>query len=329
MSRISPEQRAEARSARQRMALRARQRGMGKVVSYAVQSALEFPLIWLLKALPVDVASAFGGWVGRSLIARLTDREVVERTLRVPFPAISADEVTAIIAALSDHLGRVVGETAHLDAFAGIGNRRISIVGAEHMAALSGQPVLFVGGHFGNWELYAIAIRALGFDGASAVQHPSNPAIAEWIACERFRNGFSEQVGAGEGVYRGLRRTLKAGRSAAIMVDQSVVNGIAVPFFGRETMTNLIPARLARELGVPVVLVGNRRLAGAQFELSFQPPLRVVPTADRAADERALTTRINAFYEAEILRVPGHWLWGHPRWDEAPRTPGTNRELEE
>jgi Kdo2-lipid IVA lauroyltransferase/acyltransferase len=124
-------------------------------------------------------------------------------------------------------------------------------------------------------------------------------------------------VAAEEGVYATLRRQLKAGGAAAILVDQRVLNGIKAPFFGLETMTNLIPARLARDLGAAVVLMSNRRMNGAQFELEFHEPLLLPRTPDRAADELAFTARINRFYEEQILAAPAFWLWGHPRFDDA------------
>ncbi len=176
---------------------------------------------------------------------------------------------------------------------------------------------MFIGGHFGNWELIPVALRAAGFDGVSVVQHPNNPHVVELIAAERYRAGLSEQIGAGDGVYAALRRKLKAGGVAAMLADQRVLNGIAVPFFGVETTTNLIPARLARDLNVLVVPMANRRVGGARFEIVLGEPMLVERTGDRAADERAFTTRINRFYEDQIRAAPAGWLWGHPRFDDA------------
>jgi len=272
-----------------------------------------------LKALPIDAASATGGWIGRVLVARLLDRPAHFETMRVAFPRASDAELSTMLLEMCEHLGRVLGETVHLKDFARAGNPRLSIIGAERVAAARrpGQGVLFIGGHFGNWELIPVALRSVGFDGVSVVQHPNNPYVVELIAAERYRAGLSEQIGAGDGVYAALRRKLKAGGVAAMLADQRVLNGIAVPFFAVETTTNLIPARLARDLGVLVVPMANRRLRGAHFEIALGAPMLVESTQDRAADERAFTVRINRFYEDQIRAVPAGWLWGHPRFDDA------------
>jgi Kdo2-lipid IVA lauroyltransferase/acyltransferase len=150
------------------------------------------------------------------------------------------------------------------------------------------------------------------------VMPPSNPYVFEWLARLRMSVGLSEQVNAGEGVYRAFRKRLRDGHAAIVLADQRLVNGIRAPFFGRDVVTNVIPARLARTLKVAVVPLAVRRVAGraAHFEVEFMAPLEFDETGDAEADEKQFTARINGFYESEILRAPGQWLWVDPRWDE-------------
>lgn len=316
---ITPEQRAQIRAARTRMAARARKKGWGKRAGYAVQAALIYPLVGLLQFMPLDLASGFGGWLGRQAVYRAINRREHYPTMRVAFLQKSDAELNAILLGMCDNLGRVLGETVHLADFAGADNPRVRLVGVAHIQGLrrEGRPILFLGGHFGNWEIIQPALRSAGIDGISVVQHPNNPHLLGLIAALRYRGGLSGQVAAEEGVYAALRRQLKGGGAAAILADQRVLNGIKAPFFGLETMTNLIPARLARDLGAAVVLISNRRLSGAHFEIEFHEPLVVGRTEDRAADERAFTARINRFYEEQITAAPAYWLWGHPRFDDA------------
>lgn len=316
---ITSEQRAQMRAGRERMVARARKKGIGKRLAYAVQAGLLFPLMTLLKLMPVDAASAFGGWFGRAIAYRLIDRTAHYPTMRVAIPDLPEAELDSLLLTMCDNIGRVLGESMHLADFAGAENRRLSLKEIEAVNAVraQGHPLLFVGGHFGNWELLPVAMRAAGWDGIAVVQHPNNPHVLEWIAAQRYRAGLSGQVAAEEGVYAALRRALKGGGLAAMLTDQRVLNGIKAPFFGLETMTNLIPARLARDLGAAVVLMSNRRVGGAQFQIEFQAPLLLTRTEDRAADELAFTARINRFYEEQILAARGYWLWGHPRFDDA------------
>ena len=310
---ISDVQRAAIQRSKQRMVIRARERG--RVGQYRLQAALIMPIVWLLGALPVEAASNLGGWIGRRLIPRVADVADIRRTMRVPFPALTDGEADAHIRDMSENIGRVLGEALHLEAFVGAGNARLALEGVEHVheARAAGRGVLFVGGHFANWELFEVALASLGLDGAKVLQHPHNPFVLELVAVHRYAYGLDEQIASGESVFERVRETLRGGRIVQMLADQRPHKGIKAPFFGIETTTNVVPARAARETGAPIVLMSMRRLGPARFAIRFHPPIAV----SAADSERALTERINAHFEAELIAAPGEWLWGHPRWGDA------------
>jgi KDO2-lipid IV(A) lauroyltransferase len=305
-------QRAAAAASRDRMLARARERK--RVGRYRLQTALIMPMVWLLRALPVEFASDFGGWIGRHLIPRIENLRSFHRTIRVAFPQIGDANADALLVEMNDNLGRVFGESIHLEAFTGADNPRLQIAGSEHVRAAqaAGRGILFVGGHFANWELFEVALANLELDGAKVLQHPSNPFVLELIAHHRYAFGLGEQIATGEGVFVRVRDTLRAGRVVQMLADQRTSKGAKVPFFGLDTTTNLVPARAARETGAAVVLMSMRRLGPARFEVAFHPPRQFSP----ADDEVAIMTWINSFYEDELRRTPAHWLWGHPRWGD-------------
>ena len=308
------------RAGRDARMARARRLGWRKRVSYRIQYWVMLTVVGLLRVLPVETASALGGWVGRTLLARRLDTETVRRTIRVPFPEADDVRIGALVRETADNIVRVIAETAHLETFVRE-PERLHVEGEEHVRAATagGRGVLFVVGHLANWEVSAIPLRRVGLDGTYAVMPPSNPYVFDWLTRLRMSVGFSGQANAGEGVYRSFRKALRQGQGAIVLADQRLANGVMAPFFGIETMTNVIPARLARTLGVAVVPLAVRRVArrAAHFVVAFQPPLEFVSTGDDAADERAFTARINAFYEQEILAAPGQWLWVDPRWEPA------------
>ncbi|MEQ1771618.1 MAG: hypothetical protein ABL879_17460 [Devosia sp.] len=317
---LTVEQHAGIEEARAGMVARANRGGWRKWVLYGLQAALFHPFLLLFKLLPVDAASTFGGWVGRSILAPLLyfNRGKMRRTMRVPFPAMTDRECDRLVSRMSDNLIRTMSELAHLREFAGNDNARTRIIdtaGVEGLRA-SGRPILLLGCHIGNFELSEVAARTVGVDGIVAVQHPHNPFLVRWFARSRFAAGFGEQIGTGAGVYRALRRGLTQGRNALMLCDQRVGNGLKAPFFGLDTMTNVIPARLARTLPMAVVPFSVRRRLGATFEVTFHPELVFERTGDAEDDERRFLARINGFFETQMLQAPEQWLWLHPRWDD-------------
>lgn len=317
--RVTDAQRAAARASRKRMLELARKRG--RVGRYRMQTALIMPIVWLLNTLPVEAASNLGGWIGRRLIPRVADIADIKRTMRVPFPAIADAEADTHIRDLGENIGRVLGEALHLEAFTGRDNRRLTLDGVEHVEAAraQGRGILFVGGHFANWELFEVALANLGLDGAKVLQHPHNPFVLELVAHHRYAHGLDEQIASGESVFVRVRDTLRAGRIVQMLADQRPHQGVRAPFFGVETTTNVVPARAARETGAPVVLMSMQRLGPARFAITFRPPRNFGP----GDDEAAIAAWINGFFEGEIAASPGHWLWGHPRWGDALRNEPT------
>ncbi len=310
--RLTVEQRAAARAGRERMMARARDRG--RVGRYLLQTLILAPVIGLVRLLPVDVASRFGALVGRTVVARLVNRADVTRTMRVPFPDLTESEVDALVVGLSENIGQVVAESIHLGAFSGVSNPRLKLIGTEHVDAARaiGKGIIFVGGHFANWELFEVALANLGLDGAKVMQHPSNPFVLQAIAHQRYAYGLDEQIAAGEGVFTRVRETVRAGRVVQMLADQQPAKGAKVEFFGLETTTNIVPARVARETGAPIVLMSMKRPGPARFDVTFHAPRSFGP----ADDEVAIMRWVNAFYEQELRAAPAHWLWGHPRWSD-------------
>ena len=308
--RLTDAQRTAIAASRQRMLERARERK--RVGRYVLHTVAVLPVAGLLRLLPVEAASNLGGWIGRHLIGRIENLKSFHPTIRVAFPEMTEADMDALLAEMSDNLGRVLGESVHLDAFAGEGNLRLALSGVEHVhaARAEGKGILFVGGHFANWELFEVALANLGLAGAKVLQHPSNPFVLGIIARHRYAHGLDAQIATGEGVFVRVREALRAGRVVQMLADQRTTKGAKVPFCGLATTTNLVPARAARETGAPVILMSMRRLGPARFAVGFAPPRHYGPDAD----ETAIMAEINGFFEQQLRATPAHWLWGHPRW---------------
>src|SRR5262249_12245661 len=54
---------------------------------------------------------------------------------------------------------------------------------------LSGRPLLFVTGHFGNWELGNVALGVLGFRTAAIARRLDNPHLHRFLLALRARHG--------------------------------------------------------------------------------------------------------------------------------------------
>lgn len=285
---------------------------------YSAEAAPFFLFMGLFKLLGIDAASALGGFIGRHVFYRI--RPVTDRArdnLRASYPDMGAAEMEAIIREMCDNLGRTVAEYPHLDKLTLTGpNPRLEIAGSEIADAemARGKGVMFISGHFANWEAMPVTATALGYDGGLVYRPPNNPYVDRFISRMRANAGPKIQISKGAQGTRKIFTLLRRGLAILMLVDQKTEQGVAAPFFGRDAMTTPAPAALALKLGATLLPTSNERLNGARFRMRIRPPIQFTPTGDHDADIVALTAKINAAIEECVRSRPSQWLWIHRRW---------------
>jgi KDO2-lipid IV(A) lauroyltransferase len=289
---------------------------------YWAETAGFFLVIGFFRLFRVERASAIGGWIGRNLVAPTSLSRLAIENLNGAFPDKSDAEIAAILRAMWDNLGRVMGEYSHLDRFhSGSPNARVELTGTENLdtAKATGKPLLLISAHFANWEVMQFALHDNGIRGAPVVRPANNPYVNRWLEAARIRNGMPEQIPKHGGTRR-VFTLLRKGASICMFVDQRASEGILVPFFGRNAFTTPLPAALALKLGAVIVPISSVRLPGARFRMHAYPMLEMPDTGDHDRDIVEITATLNRFIEERIRERPGEWLWIHRRWvgDDAP-----------
>lgn len=292
--------------------------GRRSLVRRAIQDPLEalpiFLLLGLARVLPVERASALGGWLARKVGPRFASlRRRSERGLAIAFPDMPEAERQAITQQMLDNFGRLIFEYPHLPRIADPKSGRIEVVGGDEIFDLvkQGQPAILIGGHLGNFEIVPRYVAGLGHRLNIFARGPNNAildhALKRWRGAARmFDRGFSSGMQAAH--------ALREGQYVAQLIDQRYDSGLAIPFFGQEAMTNPAMARTALHLKLPIVPCRTQRLKGARFRVTVEAPLPLPNSGDRDADVLALTAAMTARVEAWIRDDPGQWFWLHRRW---------------
>lgn len=289
--------------------------------------ALRWP-IWCLEALPVfgllgifkiiglDAASAFGGWLARLLAPIAPAHTTARKNLEAAFPEKSPAEIKAILMGMWDNLGRTFAEYGHFHRFAGYPNARIDIRNIEiaTTALAAGKGAIALSGHCANWELMALGAWQAGIDGAEVYRPVNNPLVNAWIMRQRRRYAYPTQISKNAENARELLRTLKDGKAIAMLTDQKHSEGLPIPFFGRDAWTATGPAVLGLRTGAALVPVRMVRTRGANFQMTFYPPLNISRSGDKDTDIRETLTAINKALEDAVREHPAQWLWAHNRW---------------
>jgi KDO2-lipid IV(A) lauroyltransferase len=275
-------------------------------------------LLLLFRALPLDAASAVGGFLGRTIGPRLgaTKRAVIN--LRRAMPELGDEAIRRIVRGMWDNLGRVIAEYPHLDEFRVYEpGGRVETRGIETADALlaAGRRIIFVSAHFGNWEIATLAATQKGLDVAQIYRAANNPLVDRLIAECRAIVG-SELIPKGAVAARRSIEALREGRHLAVLVDQKMNDGIPVPFFGRDAWTAPAIAQLALRFDCAIVPARVDRLGGARFRLTVEPPIAIERTGDRHADAYAIMAKVNGVIEGWIRERPDLWFWLHRRWPD-------------
>ncbi len=272
----------------------------------------------LLRLLPVDAASAFGGWVFQQLGPLTRAHRTVDRNLRLAFPQMDAAARARLNHAQWGNVGRYFVELTMMDRLT-VKSGRVEVVGAERLAAIAagGQSVVFFSGHLSNCEIMSSVILESGVECVITYRAANNPLFNDAMKKTRRRYGVEIFAPKGAQGARALLSALKHGRSVALMNDQKNNDGIAVPFFGHPAFTASGPTKLA--LGSSGVLqpMSVQRLKGARFRVIAHEPIVLHHTHDREADTRAGVAQINAFMEDRIRERPEEWFWVHKRWPDS------------
>jgi KDO2-lipid IV(A) lauroyltransferase len=302
-----------------------------KRLKRSIRSALIRVAIRLLALIPLGPALWLGGVAGRLAyrLARTTRAQSLAH-LALAFPEQAPQERERIARDMFVHLGRSTLELAsirwyddRLDAYV-----ELSPPDLLREVMSRGRGMVFVTGHVGSWELLARRIARAGVPNAVIAKSSWDRKIDE--LAERFRaeGGVTTLWREDPDTGRAIIRTFRSGRALGLLIDQDTsVQGVFVPFFGRLAFTPRAAADFAVRFGAPVVVgtihrKGPRAKDGHRLELveipfSSDPP-------DREAEVVRLTAACTAALEQAIRRHPAEWVWMHERWRTRP--PGEQPE---
>lgn len=283
-----------------------------------VTGALAHLAVWLVRCLPLDAASALGGFLGRILGPLTGAHRTASRNLDLVMPELSPAEKRRILRGMWDNLGRTAFEFPHLDRFHIDGpDARLEVIGREHAVPVEGRPApIFVSAHYGNWEVLCLVASQLGQPPAMVYRAANNP-IAERLLRRLRAPVGGRMLPKGPRSVRELIQATMAGEALALLVDQKLNDGVDVPFFGRMARTAPMPAEFTLRFGRPMVPAFAERLDGARFRVTILPPLEASGSARDPQAVQDLLTRMNALIESRIRARPELWFWVHRRWPES------------
>jgi len=197
----------------------------------------------------------------------------------------------------------------------------ISLEGEEYLKAAteSGQGVILITGHIGNWELMAAALSMRGYRLHVIAAPLYDPRIDELIV--RLRADFKvETISRGSpSSSRKILSVLKSKEILGLLIDQDTrVDGVFVNFFNKKAHTPAGAAQLALRSGAATMMCFVTRLPGDQHRITIEKPMRLYRSGNKQQDIQRNTAMFTARIEEHVKQYPEQWVWMHRRWRTKP-----------
>jgi len=176
------------------------------------------------------------------------------------------------------------------------------------------KPVIFISGHFANFELMSMELTKKNLKLAT-IYRPLNNFFINPIM-EYFRRTYVCKNQIKKGI-TGVKETveyIKKNYSIALMIDQRVSEGKRLPFFENMALTTTLPAQLALKYNLDIVPVYIARKKNNKFEMEVYEPIKIFSNKESETKKLDITLQLNKILEQMIVKDPSQWIWTHNRW---------------
>ena len=282
-----------------------------KKIIYFIEFVFVYVFFIFFKLLGYKISSNLGYLIGKLFGPMFRSKRLIVENLKKSNISLKQNYMQVASNVLGNY-GRVFSEYPFLKSFRnGELNNFIEIDGKNHLENIRKEKkrVVFVSGHFNNFELMAMQIEKLGIE-LSAIYRPLNNIFLNKIM-EKIRTKYicKNQIKKGRAGTRQIIKNLKKGCSIALMIDQRVREGSKVKFFGNLATTTTIPAQLIKKYKCELVPIYIERKEKYYFKMHISKPIKV---SSKTTED--ITLFLNTVLEKMILKNPEQWIWTHDRW---------------
>ena len=284
-----------------------------KLIKYFFQFLFIIFFFSLFKIFGFKISSKIGGKLFEIIGPIFRSKKLIHTNIKKAFPKNNSVEIKKLTKLMWNNYGRVFAEYMFIKDFRFEKiDSKIEIIGQEILDEIKkfNKPVVFISGHFSNFELMAMQIEKAGIK-LSAIYRPLNNIFLNRIM-EKIRKKYicKNQIKKGIAGTRELIKFQRNNYSIALMIDQRVSEGEKVNFFNQEAYTTTIPAQLAKKFDMPIVPIFIERVNDTNFKIKISKPVNFLKS-DSIKD---ITSKLNVIIEEMILKNPTQWIWSHNRW---------------
>ena len=288
-----------------------------KYIKYFIEFLFIISLFAIFKIIGLKNASALGEKIGIAIGPLFRSKTIIRKNINFAFPNINSSDEKKIIKGMWSNYGRTFAEYVFLNKFSkNSPEQLISIQGKDILDKIKekNESVVFVSGHFANFELMAMQLSNHGIN-LSAIYRPLNNIflnpLMEYL---RIKYICPSQIKKGRAGMREILKKIQEKHSIALMIDQRVTEGEKVLFFNQPAYTTTIPAQIALKFRSKIVPISLKRISDVKFNMVVEKPIDVERSENQNEDILDISIKLNSVMENMIKNNPDQWIWSHNRW---------------
>ena len=285
-----------------------------KKIKYFLQFICVIFFFVIFKILGLKLASIISSNIFILFGPIFRSNKIVFSNLKIAFPDIDENQKKQMLKKMWFNYGKIFAEYMFIKDFRHNEkySAKISIENKDIIEKIikDNEQVIFISGHFNNFELMAMQIEKLGIKLTALYRPLNNPYLNPIMEKIRKKYICKKQVKKGISGTKDLLLDFKDGSSIALMIDQRVSQGIRSNLFNKEALTTTIPAQFIKKFKIRIVPVHVERQRDNDFKIKFFEPVNF----SNEESIETITFKLNKILEEMIIKSPEQWIWTHNRW---------------
>ena len=289
-----------------------------KIFKYLIEAIFIYILFFLFKILGLKISRKISSFIFVKIGFFFRNKKLIKNNILNVFEKYSNLEIDKLIHEMWLNYGYIFAEYIHLKKFRfnEFDEKHIEISGEGILNKISksNRPVIFISGHFGNFELMAMELEKKKINLAAIYRPLNNFFLNPLMIFIRRKYICKNQIKKGLSGTRDAINFIKKNHSIALMVDQRVGESDRFPFFKKHAHTTTIPAQLSIKFNLEIVPIYLERKDDGKFYMEVQESIQVNNADKSEENKKNITVEINKRIEKMVLRNPRQWIWTHSRW---------------
>ena len=284
---------------------------MIKLLKYFFQATIVYFFFIVGRLIGISVSRIIFSSIFKLVAPIFKSKKIIEHNLNIFAKEVPDINKKQIVSEMWKNYGMTFIEYIFLNNFRK-NSSHIEIKGEDNLDIVISKkkPVIFVSGHFANFELMSMEITKKNIRLATIYRPLNNIFLNPFMEFLRKKFVCKNQIKKGLNGVRDAIAYINNNFSIALMIDQRVSEGVRTNFFKKPALTTTLPAQLALKYKLSIIPVYIQRNSNNKFIIEFQNEIK----PEDFKEKLKLTEKLNDVLEKMIIKNPNQWIWTHNRW---------------